>query len=134
MQKNTYLMSRSDHVIENRASANYIAEYGAPKLELENVHQFKNDTQNNLNNKIKARLGDLQKEYKELEDLYHFNVFVDQFQHSFIPVSGHIYFLYKCDNHKFLSLIEPENFLLCREGFVDKCRYNGLGFFEKVTG
>ena len=49
-------MSRADHVIENRASQNYIAEYGAPKLELENVHQFKNDTQNNLNNKIKARL------------------------------------------------------------------------------
>jgi hypothetical protein len=126
-------MSRPDHFIENRASANYIAEYGAPKLELENIHQFKNDTQNNLNNKIKARLGDLQKEYKELEDLYHFNVFVDQFEHSFIPVSGHIYFLYDCNDHKFLSLIEPDNFLLCKEGFVDKCRYNGLGFFEKVV-
>ena len=72
-------MSRPDHVIQDRASASYIAEYGAPKLELENVHQFKNDTQNNLNNKIKARLGDLQKEYKELEDLYHFNVFVTNF-------------------------------------------------------
>ena len=46
-------MSRPDHVIEDRASASYIAEYGAPKLELENVHQFKNDTKNNLNNKIK---------------------------------------------------------------------------------
>lgn len=29
--------------------------------------------------------------------------------------------------------IEPENFLLCKEGFVSKCRYNGLGFFEKVV-
>ena len=126
-------MSRSDHVIEDRASASYIAEYGAPKLELENVHQFKNDTQNNLNNKIRARLGDLQKEYKELEDLYHYNVFVDQFEHNFIPVTGQIYFLYDHDNHKFLSLIEPENFLLCKESFVGTCRYNGLGFFEKVV-
>ena len=126
-------MSRPDHVIQDRASASYIAEHGAPKLELENVHQFKNDTKNNLNNKIKARLGDLQKEYKELEDIYHFNVFVDQFEHSFIPISGHIYFLYDYDGKKFLSLIGPEDFLLCGDSFVDQCRYNGMGFFEKVV-
>jgi len=125
-------MSRPDHVIEDRASQSYIAEYSAPKLELENIHQFKNDTQNNLNNKIKARLGDLQREYKELEELYHFNVFVDSFEHNFIPVSGHIYYLYDYEERKFLSLIEPERFLLCKEGFVGMCRYNGQGFFEKV--
>jgi hypothetical protein len=126
-------MSRPDHVIANRASANYIAEHGAPKLELENIHHFKNDTQNNLNNKIKARLGDLQREYNELEDMYKFNVFVDQFEHSFIPVSGHVYFLYDYDGKKFMSLIEPDNFLLCKDSFVDRCRYNGLGFFEKIV-
>jgi hypothetical protein len=124
-------MSRPDHALTDRASSSYIAELGAPKLELENVHQFKNDAKNNLNNKIKARLGDLQKEYNELEELYHFNVMVDGFEHNFIPVSGHVYFLYDHAGHKFMSLIEPENFLLCRESFVGKCRYNGLGFFEK---
>lgn len=126
-------MSRPDHIIENRASQNYIAEYGAPKMELYNIHQFKNDTQNNLNNKIKARLGDLQREYKELEALYHFNIFVDGFEHSFIPVAGHIYYLYEHEGHKFLSLIEPENFLLCKQSCVGKCRYNGMGFFEKTN-
>ncbi|NBW57073.1 hypothetical protein EBR43_04680 [bacterium] len=123
-------MSRPDHTIENRASKSYIAEYSAPKLELENIHQFKNDTQNNLNNKIKARLGDLQKEYKELEELYHYNIFIDGFDHNFIPVAGHTYYLYDHEGHKFLSLIEPENFLLCKNSCVGKCRYNGLGFFE----
>lgn len=124
-------MSRPDHALTDRASSSYIAEHGAPKLEMENVHQFKNDAKNNLNNKIKARLGDLQKEYNELEQLYHFNVMVDGFEHNFIPVSGHVYFLYDHAGHKFMSLIEPENFLLCRDSFVGKCRYNGLGFFEK---
>ena len=76
-------MSRPDHVIENRASASYIAEYGAPKLELENVHQFKNDTQNNLNNKIKARLGDIQKEYLMFL-LINFNITLFQYPVTFI--------------------------------------------------
>jgi len=31
-----------------------------------------------------------------------------------------------------MSLIEPERFLMCKESFVGKCRYNGLGFFEKA--
>ena len=30
-------------------------------------------------------------------------------------------------------IIEPDNFLLCKEGYIDMCRYNSLGFFEKVV-
>ena len=120
-----------EKVIEDRASASYIAEYSAPKITLVDTKQFKLDKDNNLNNKIKARLGDLQREYKDLEDLYNFNLLVDEYEHGFIPVAGHTYYLYNHDGHKFLSLIEPNHFLLCKESFVLCTRYNGQGFFER---
>ena len=123
-----------EKVIEDRASASYIAEYSAPKITLVDTKQFKLDKDNNLNNKIKARLGDLQREYKDLEDLYNFNLLVDEYQHSFIPVAGHVYYLYNHDGHKFLSLIEPDSFLLCKDSFVLSTRYNGQGFFEREGG
>jgi len=123
-----------EKVIEDRASASYIAEYSAPKITLVDTKQFKLDKDNNLNNKIKARLGDIQREYKDLEDLYNFNLLVDEYQHNFIPVAGHVYYLYNHDGHKFLSLIEPDSFLLCKDSFVLSTRYNGQGFFERVGG
>ena len=123
-----------DKVIPDRSSAAYIAEYAAPKITLVDTKQFKQDKDNNLNNKIKARLGDIQREYKDLEDLYNFNVLVDEYEHGFIPVAGHVYHLYNHDGHKFLSLIEPNSFVLCQDSYVLSVRYNGQGFFERAGG
>lgn len=123
--------SRADHAIAERNAQSYIAEYGAPVIAVPDVLQFRHDKDSNLHNKIKARLGDLQREYKELEDLYEFNVFTDQFEHAYVPVAGHTYYMYNNAGHKFLSLIHPADFT-CKYEYCGAARYNGQGFFEKA--
>jgi len=122
---------RVDHVIANRNSSNYIAEYSAPVITIPSLSSFRADKNCNLKNKITARLEDLQKEYKELVDLYEYNGFIDSFSYSFIPVQGQIYYLYNNQGHRFLSLINPDDFVVKYE-YLGSCRYNGLGYFEKI--
>lgn len=114
-----------------RNSSTFLAEYGAPKIELANIEQFKNDKNNNLLNKIKARLSELQKEYKELEDLYNYNAYLERFEYSFVPVTGHEYFLYENEGKFFMSLISPEDFVV-KYNYLGCCRFTGQGYFEKV--
>lgn len=115
-----------------RNQSNFIAEYGAPKIELADIAQFKNDKNCNLVNKIKARLDELQKEYKELEALYNYNSFLERFEHNFVPVSGHEYYLYQNEERFFMSLIHPDDFVF-KYIFHGTCRYTGQGYFEKVN-
>lgn len=123
---------REDHVIQDRNQQTYLAEYSAPVITVPNLSAFKSDKQNNLNNRIKARLADLQREYNELADLYEYNSFIDTFEYSFTPVQGNEYYLYENEGRRFLSLISPQDFVV-KYNYRGCCRYNGLGYFEKIS-
>ena len=123
---------RPDHVIEDRNQKNYIAEYSAPVITVPNLSSFRADKDNNLKHKITSRLEELQKEYNELVDLYNYNALVDTFSYSFTPVQGGMYYLYDNEGHRFMSLIGPEEFTV-KYNYLGCCRYNGLGYFDKVN-
>lgn len=123
---------RPDHVIEDRNQKSYIAEYSAPVITIPSLSSFKADKDNNLKHKITSRLHELQQEYNELVELYNYNALVDTFNYSFTPVQGQIYHLYNNEGHKFMSLIGPNEFVVKYE-YCGSCRYNGLGYFDKVN-
>lgn len=119
-------------VIENRASKDYIAEYSAPKIVVPNLTEFKTNKDGNLANQIKSRLVEIQKEYDDLVKLYEFNAKVEGYEYSFVPVVGHIYYMYTNDTHKFISLISPEEFTI-KYQYDGKCRCTSGGYFEQVV-
>lgn len=123
---------RPDHVIANRNAASYIAEYAAPVIAVPELSSFKSDIQCNLKNKIVAKMQDIQSEYEQLQDLYHFNAFVDSFTYAFVPVPGHTYYLYDNAGHRFMSMIAPQDFTV-KYQHLGTCRYNGSGYFESVS-
>jgi len=122
---------RPDHVIDNRNQKQYIAEYSAPVITIPQLSSFKSDKDNNLKHKITSRLEELQKEYNDLVNLYHYNGFIDTFSYSFIPIQGQTYYLYNNQGHRFMSLISPDDFVVKYE-YLGSCRYNGLGYFDKI--
>ena len=122
---------REDHIIEERNQKSYLAEYSSPVLTVPCLSGFKADKNCNLKNKILAKIKDLKNEYQQLEDLYHYNSFIDSFEYSFIPVQGHVYYLYENEGRRFMSLISPDDFVV-KYSYLGCCRYNGSGYFERV--
>jgi hypothetical protein len=120
-----------DKLIENRNQKSYIAEYSAPKIILPELEKCENNRQVSLAHKIKTRIEELSKEYKELIELYEWNKFVEGFEIRIETVVGQIYYLYERDNgSRFLSLISPDNFFV-KYKFHGSTTINSEGYFVK---
>jgi len=100
---------KPDMYAENKAIMPYGDSVAAPKIELEDTSSWVTKQTVDVNNYLATKFAELKEEYAKLISLYKWNELVNKADFSFIPVKGHIYFLYQReDGNLFLSLIEPE--------------------------
>jgi hypothetical protein len=100
---------KPDMYAENKAVMPYGDSVAAPKIEIPDTNSWVVQQSVDVNNYLSTKFAELKKEYADLISLYKWNELVNKSDFSFIPVKGHIYFLYQRENENlFLSLIEPE--------------------------
>tara|TARA_B100000900_G_scaffold349836_1_gene316150 strand:+ start:2395 stop:2799 length:405 start_codon:yes stop_codon:yes gene_type:complete len=100
---------KPDMYAEDKAIMPYGDSVAAPKIELEDTNSWVAKQTVDVNNYLATKFKELKEEYAKLIALYKWNELVNKADFSFIPVKGHIYFLYQRENgNLFLSLIEPE--------------------------
>jgi len=100
---------KPDMYAENKAVMPYGDSVAAPKIEIPDTNSWVAQQSVDVNNYLSTKFAELKKEYADLISLYKWNELVNKSDFSFIPVKGHIYFLYQRENEDlFLSLIEPE--------------------------
>jgi|TARA_B110000858_G_scaffold63458_1_gene73543 hypothetical protein len=100
---------KPDMYAESKAVMPYGDSVAAPKIEIPDTNSWVVQQSVDVNNYLSTKFAELKKEYADLISLYKWNELVNKSDFSFIPVKGHIYFLYQRENENlFLSLIEPE--------------------------
>ena len=102
------MKKKPDMYAEDKAIMPYGDSVAAPKIELEDTNSWVAKQTVDVNNYLATKFAELKEEYARLISLYKWNELVNKADFSFIPVKGHIYFLYQRENgNLFLSLIEP---------------------------
>ena len=100
---------KPDMFAEKKAIMPYGDSVAAPRIELEDTNSWVAKQTVDVNNYLATKFAELKEEYAKLISLFKWNELVNKADFSFIPVKGHIYFLYQRENGKlFLSLIEPD--------------------------
>ena len=103
------MSKKPDMYAENKVIMPYGDSVAAPRIELEDTNSWVAKQTVDVNNYLVTKFSELKKEYAKLIALYKWNELVSKADFSFIPVKGHIYFLYQRKNgNLFLSLIEPD--------------------------
>tara|TARA_X000001316_G_C915513_1_gene29972 strand:+ start:10 stop:393 length:384 start_codon:yes stop_codon:yes gene_type:complete len=99
---------KPDNYAEDKAVMPYGDSVAAPKIEVEDTNAWVVKQAVDVNNYLATKFDELKEEYAKLISLYKWNELVNKANFSFIPVKGHVYFLYQReDGNLFLSLIEP---------------------------
>ena len=102
------MSKKPDMFAENKAIMPYGDSVAAPKIKLEDTNSWVAKQTTDVNNYLSTKFSELKEEYTKLISLYKWNELVGKADFSFIPVKGHIYYLYQRENGVlFLSLIEP---------------------------
>jgi hypothetical protein len=87
----------------------YGSNLGAPAIKIDDVKGWRQREVSNVNHHFETKYNELKEAAEKLFEEYNWNELIyNHADYSFLPVIGHIYFLYKRDNNSFfLSLIEP---------------------------
>ena len=87
----------------------YGSNLSAPVIKLEDVRGWRQREVINVNHQLLTKYEELKKDAEKLMDDYHWNDLIYHYtEYNFIPVIGHIYYLYERDNGTFfLSMVEP---------------------------
>ena len=80
----------------------------APAIIVPNVDLFKKNKSQSVVHYFDAKVAEIKKLYEEFLTEVHINDIIYSAKHSFVPIIGKVYFLYKTDVGYMLSLIEPE--------------------------
>jgi hypothetical protein len=86
---------------------------GGQVIEVLDLSVFQVNRSVKLDHYIKAKSEVLQKQYKEMVELWEWNNYVDQFKVNFEPVIGKTYYLYE-GTTKFISILSPEELKTCK--------------------
>lgn len=86
---------------------------GGQVIEVLDLSVFQMNRSVKLDHYIKAKSEDLQKQYKEMVELWEWNNYVDQFKVNFEPVIGKTYYLYE-GTTRFISILSPIELKTCK--------------------
>ena len=131
------MAKKPDNVVFNEELQEYNAKilpYGtsqtAPKIEIEDITHWKNNTVSKVNSQLGARFQEIQNEYQKLMQQYEYNKLIYEAKFSFEPVIGKTYHLYKkADESTFLSILAPNE---CNFQFLKSFRLNADQIWEAV--
>ncbi|WP_010521814.1 DUF2452 domain-containing protein [Aquimarina agarivorans] len=108
----------------------YATNIGAPKIEVNDITQWKNNTVSKVNHQLSAKFKEIQDEYEKLMQQYEYNKLIYEAKFSFEPTIGKIYHLYKKeDESTFLSLLAPNE---CNFNYIKSFRLNADQIWETV--
>ena len=91
----------------------YDVERGGQPIQLLDLSIFQSKQHNALNKYIEAKAHEIQKDYKELVELYNWNEYIMQFKINFEPIVGKTYYLYEATT-KFISILTPKELTTCK--------------------
>lgn len=100
----------------------YPSSLGSPKIDISDLELSKYQEATKINEYFKGKFSELIEQYDNLLKDFELNKKICESDYKFIPVIGHIYFLYERDNGSiFLSLVEPS---FWKMKFICKVKYN----------
>ena len=109
----------------------YPTNLGAPRIEIDDISNWKNKTLSKVNHQLEANFEALKKEYQSLMNQYEDNKLIFEAKFSFEPIVGKDYYLYKKkDNSTFLSILKPEE---CHFEFLGAFLLNATQVWERVN-
>lgn len=109
----------------------YPTNLGAPKIEIDDISNWKNKTLSKVNHQLEANFEALKKEYQTLINQYEDNKLIFGAKFNFEPIVGKDYYLYeKEDKSTFLSILKPEE---CRFKFLGSFLLNASQVWERVS-
>jgi flavin reductase (DIM6/NTAB) family NADH-FMN oxidoreductase RutF len=128
---------RPDNVVFNAktkkydsALKTYSTNVGAPKIEHQDLGNWKRVSTSKVNHYLKTKHEDIKGQYEKIVELYEWNQIIYDSKFNFEPVMGMIYHLYKSDDEKlFLSKIAPHEWKKDHQGSF---KLNADRIFEKV--
>lgn len=128
---------RPDQVVFNDQTQKYDAalkpygtNVGAPSIKTTEISNWKNIGIAKVNHSLKQKFEELQSEYQNLMEEYHWNELIYTTEYNFEPQIGETYYLYRRENETtFLSIISPESFKM---EFVAAFKLNSDKIWKKV--
>ncbi len=129
-KKPDYVVFDEELQAYNAKSLPYASDIGAPKIELNDISHWKNNTITKVNHQLDARFNELKKEYHKLMEQYEFNKLIYEAKFNYEPIIGKVYHLYKkANNTTFLSLLAPNE---CGFNYLKSFRLNADQIWEIV--
>lgn len=111
----------------------YPSNVGAPVFSADDVNLFEFQGQNELKQVFQERFDQLKRQYDSLVEDIQLNNLVYSSKFNFIPVVGHVYYLYICENKEYiLSLIAPYEWNNTKMKFVNKVKLNHKSQWELI--
>jgi len=111
----------------------YPSNIGAPVFSPDDISLFDFKGQNDLKKVFEDRFKELYIEYNKLVEDIKLNNLVYSSKYNFIPVVGHVYYLYICENSEYiLSLIAPYEWNNKKIKFVNKVKLNHKSQWELI--
>ncbi len=101
----------------------YATDLGSPEIKITDLSIFKKRASYQINSELQAKFNELKTQYEELQELATQTQLVYSATFSFEPVIGHMYHLYRKNDHEdFLSILSPE-----------ECTFEYLGSYRLET-
>ncbi len=120
-----------DLQVYNAKSLAFGTNITAPKIELTDISNWKNNTVSKVNHLLSARFENLQEEYKKLQEQYEYNQLIYEAKFNFEPIIGNTYHLYKkADKTTFLSILAPNE---CNFDYIKSFKLNVDQIWEIVN-
>jgi len=111
----------------------YPSNVGAPVFSPDDISLFDFQGQNELKQVFQERFDEIRKQYQSLIEDIELNNLVYSAKFNFIPVVGHVYYLYICENKDhILSLIAPYEWNNTKIKFVNKVKLNHKSQWELI--
>lgn len=111
----------------------YPSNVGAPSFFVEDTDIVKFQGKNELKQVFQERFDVIKKQYQSLIEDVELNNLVYSAKFNFIPVVGHVYYLYICGDQEYiLSLIAPYEWNNSKIKFVNKVKLNHKSQWELI--
>lgn len=120
-----------DSFVPNRSLKEYPTEIGSQKFSPDNIDLFKFEKTSKIKKYYTQKFEELSKQYESLLNDIQVNELLYSAKYNFEPVVGECYYLYHKDDHKFLSLIEPQEWNN-KYSFIGEFQYQTDGRWIKI--
>jgi hypothetical protein len=118
-----------DSYVPDRRLKSYPTELGSQRFSPDDITLFKIEKTNKLKHHYTSKFEEIQKEYQKLMNEISINERLYLAEHSFEPIAGETYHLYKKESgEEFLSLISPEQWK--RFEFIGSYKFLSDGRWE----